>query len=52
MKLWMVDDIFFCRFGVLKLHPIMTRLQFDLVYLVDHATSIASSSARESFLKN
>ena len=30
--LWMVDDIFFCRFGVLKLHPIMTRLQFGLVY--------------------
>ena len=32
LLLWMVDDIFFCRFGVLKLHPIMTRLQFGLVY--------------------
>ena len=30
--MWMVDDIFFCRFGVLKLHPRITRLQFCLVY--------------------
>merc|ERR1712105_324845 len=45
LALWMVDDIFFCRFGVLK----MTRLQFGLVYLGDHATSTASSSARKSF---
>ena len=45
---WMVDDIFFCRFGVLK----MTRLQFGLVYLDDHTTSTGSSSARKSFLKN
>ena len=32
LSLWMVDDIFFCRFGVLKLHPRITRLQFFLVY--------------------